>query len=271
MPLRIFKDISNLSALAVCACDALVFNSVAYFLPLYFQLVLSVSPSVSGVYMLAVAIPLALVSLASGYIIEKTGRFLEVLQGGLAIMTLGVGLLINFSADKDLGKIIGFLVVVGIGFGPNFHAPLIALQTRIREADMASGTAAFGFVRMVSGAIGVVVGQVVFQLLMKPHLGDFVASGVSTELADLLAGGEAISEAKNVIRLPLGQQQVVRGGMSSALRGTWVLYTVVSGIGLLVSFGIHRQKLQRDYSQQKLPNSVTRPSDEEAVRAEPEK
>lgn len=29
MPLRIFKDPSNLSALAACACDALVFNSTA--------------------------------------------------------------------------------------------------------------------------------------------------------------------------------------------------------------------------------------------------
>jgi MFS family permease len=40
MPLRIFKDSSNLCALAVCACDTLVFTSVAYFLPLYFQVVL---------------------------------------------------------------------------------------------------------------------------------------------------------------------------------------------------------------------------------------
>jgi MFS family permease len=45
MPLRIFKDVSNLSALAVCACDTLVFTSVACFLPLYFQIVLGRSPS----------------------------------------------------------------------------------------------------------------------------------------------------------------------------------------------------------------------------------
>ena len=83
MPLRIFKDISNLSALGVCACDALVFNSVAYFLPLYFQIVLGRSPAATGVLMLAIAIPLAIVSFVSGHVIEKTGRFLEVLQAGL--------------------------------------------------------------------------------------------------------------------------------------------------------------------------------------------
>lgn len=255
MPLRIFSDISNLSALGVCACDALVFNSVAYFLPLYFQIVLASSPSTTGLYLLAVAVPLALVSFISGIIIEKTGRFLEVLQSGLAVMTLGIGLLITFNTQRDLVKIIAFLVVIGIGFGPNFHAPLIALQTRIREEDMGSGTSAFGFVRMVSGAIGVVVGQVVFQLLMKPHYGNFLLSGLSAEFAAKLAGGEAISEADAVAALPALQRQVVRQGMTDALRGGWIFYTAVSGAGLLISFGIKRSVLGREGGKNKKEGS----------------
>lgn len=246
MPLRIFRDISNLSALGVCACDALVFNSVAYFLPLYFQLILSTSPAISGVYMLAVAIPLALVSLLGGWIIQKTGRYLEVLQGGLALMTVGVGLFISFGPSLDLGKIIGFLVVLGIGMGPNFQAPLTALQSRIQESDIAAGTSAFGFVRMVSGAIGVVVGQVVFQIMMRPHLGQFTDAGLSRDFAEALAGGEAVSEATTVAQLPALQRFVVRSGMTEALRGTWIFYTVVSGLGLIVSFGIQRKKLERE-------------------------
>lgn len=268
MPLRIFKDVSNLSALGVCACDALVFNSVAYFLPLYFQLVLAKSPSTAGLYMLAVAIPLALISFLAGYIIEKTGRYLEVLQTGLALMTIGVGLLISFTPNLDLAKIIGFLVVIGLGFGPNFHAPLIALQTRIREADIASGIAAFGFVRMVSGAIGVVVGQVVFQILMKPHFAAFLSSGIDAGFAERLAGGEAISEALAVATLPGAQRDVVRGGMTVALRGTWIFYTVVSAVGLAISFGIKRTVLKREGKEKKGVEVAERREDEEMGRAE---
>ncbi|KAF2119780.1 major facilitator superfamily domain-containing protein, partial [Lophiotrema nucula] len=246
MPLRIFKDISNISALGVVACDALVFNSVAYFLPLYFQLVLATSPSTTGLYMLAVAIPLALVSFASGWIIEKTGRYLQVLQAGLALMTVGVGLLIDFDTATPLSKIIGFLVVIGLGFGPNFHAPVIALQKRIKESDIAAGMGAFSFVRMVSGAIGVVIGQVVFQALMHPHLNDFIRAGVAPEFAKRLAGGEAISQTEAVKNLPAVQQRSVRGGMTEALRATWIFYTCVSAVGLLVSFGIHRGRLSNE-------------------------
>lgn len=250
-PLRIFRDVSNLSALGVCACDALVFNSVAYFLPLYFQLVLSTSPERSGVYMLAVAIPLAICSFVGGWIIEKTGRYLEVLQSGLALMTVGVGLFISFKTTLELVKIIFFLIIIGIGFGPNFNAPLIALQTRIRESDMAAGTSAFGFVRMVSGAIGVVVGQVVFQLLMRPHFTDFVGAGLTKDFAEALSGGEAISQFDGMAALREDQRSVVRGGMLDALRGVWIFYTVVSALGLCVSFGIHRGRLERGGEGQK--------------------
>lgn len=263
LPLRIFKDISNLSALSVCACDALAFNSVAYFLPLYFQIVLGLSPSLSGIYMLAVAIPLALVSFASGYVIEKTGRFLEVLQAGLFTMTLGIGLLISLDASQHIGKIIAFLIVIGLGFGPNFGAPLIALQTRVRPVDIATGTSAFGFTRMISGAIGVVVGQVVFQLLMAKHLDQFLDAGVARDLAQRLADGEALSLASKVAMLPGAQKLVVKAGLTSALRGTWILYTVVSALGLLVSFGIKRTKLNREGGSEEGLESVETAGSEE--------
>jgi Na+/melibiose symporter-like transporter len=248
LPLRIFKDLSNLSALSVCACDSLAFNSVAYFLPLYFQIVLGQSPSLSGAYMLAIAVPLASISFASGYFIEKTGRFLEVLQAGLLLMTIGIGLLISLSTSNDTGKIIAFLIIIGLGFGPNFGAPLIALQTRIQESDIATGTAAFGFVRMISGAIGVVMGQVIFQFLIIPHFHNFIEAGISHDLARQLVRGKAISLTQNIAALPQNQKLAARDGLASALKGIWICYTVVSGLGLLVSFGIKRKKLQHETS-----------------------
>jgi hypothetical protein len=67
------------------------------------------------------------VSFPSGYVIERTRRFLEVLQADLLLITVGVGLLISLGATQGLEKIIAFLVVIGLGFGPNFGTPLIAL------------------------------------------------------------------------------------------------------------------------------------------------
>lgn len=264
MPLRIFADLSNLSALGVCAFDALVFNSIAYFVPLYLQIVAARSPATTGVCMLALAIPLTVVSLTSGYVIEKTGRFMDWLQAGLVLMTCGVGALISLSSTFDLAKTIGFLVLIGAGFGPTFHTPLIALQTRIADGDMAVGTATFGFVRMLSGAVGVVVGQVVFQALMARQLDGIIAAGVPRGLAELLAGGEAVSQASAVGALPELQRAVVREGFTTALRGTWVCYAVVGALGVLASFGIRRVTLQREVKNEVAVEEVKNGADVEA-------
>ncbi|KAF2201400.1 MFS general substrate transporter [Delitschia confertaspora ATCC 74209] len=246
MPLRIFADTSNLSALGVCACDALVFNSVAYFLPLYFQIILSSSPSSTGVLMLSLAIPLAVVSLGAGWVMNRTGHYLLILRAGLALMTVGVGLFVAFPASKNWAIMILFPVVVGIGFGPNFHAPLIALQTRVKDGDIPAGTAAFSFIRCVAGAVGVVLGQVVFQAGMRSHGADFMNVGVGKGFADALAGGDAIALAEDVRTLPKTGERFVVGIMNAAMRNVWIMYTVVSAVGLLISFGIIRERLTRE-------------------------
>ena len=130
MPFSIFGHTHNLCALAVCFFDAFVFNAVAYFMPLYFQTVLGATPLQSGVWMLALAIPLAIISATAGFLMHKSGRYLELLRGGLLLMTIGLGLCINFPSYTSWPRIIAFLVIIGIGFGPNFHAPLIALDRK---------------------------------------------------------------------------------------------------------------------------------------------
>ena len=248
MPLRIFRDRSNLSALAVCAFDALIFNSIAYFVPLYFQIVAAKGPLTTGVLMLALAIPLTIVSFTSGFAIEKTGRFMDWLQFGLVVSVAGIAAMASLTPSSSLAKSIGFLIIMGTGFGPVFHAPLIALQTRIAEKDMAVGTATFGFVRMLFGAVGLVIGQVIFQALMRPQLPAILAAGVPAELAQQLAGGEAVSLINAVALLDSAQKAVVRSGFMSALRGAFICYAIVAALGVVASLGIKRVTLKRDTS-----------------------
>jgi MFS family permease len=251
MPFSIFSNLSNLSALAVCFFDAFVFNSVAYFLPLYFQTVLSASPLQSGIWMLALAIPLSIFSACAGAIMQATGRYLELLRGGLFLMTVGTGLFINLQAYRDWARIITFLIIVGIGFGPNFHAPLIALQTRLAPKDVAVGTATFGFVRMLSGAMGVSLGQVVFQSQMKRHYTSFLDAGINNGTVIALVRGSAISSAASINSLVPHQMEVVKAAETLSFSRMWILYCVASAVGLLVSFGITRQVLTTTHEEVK--------------------
>lgn len=131
MPLDLFSKRSNLAALATCFFHAFVFISGNYFLPLYFQAVLGATPILSGVYLLPTALSLSFLSAFTGVFIKKTGQYLPMIWFGMILMTLGFGLFIDFDVNTSWAKIIVFQIIAGIGVGPNFQSPLIALQSLV--------------------------------------------------------------------------------------------------------------------------------------------
>jgi MFS family permease len=131
MPLDLFSKRSNLAALGSCFLHAYVFIAGNYFLPLYFQAVLGATPILSGVYLLPQAVALSFMSMFTGIFIKKTGKYLPLIWGGMFMMTLGFGLFIDLDVNSSWAKIIVYQIIAGIGVGPNFQAPLIALQSLV--------------------------------------------------------------------------------------------------------------------------------------------
>jgi MFS family permease len=131
MPLDLFSKRSNMAALGVNFFHAYVFIPGSYFLPLYFQAVLGATPILSGVYLLPTALSLSFLSAFTGVFIKKTGQYLPPIWFGLFFMTLGTGLFIDLGPNAGWAKIIIYQIIAGIGVGPNFQSPLIALQSLV--------------------------------------------------------------------------------------------------------------------------------------------
>jgi hypothetical protein len=247
MPLRIFKHPSNVAALGVCFCQSFVFIAGSYYMPLYFQAVLGATPLLSGVYLLPFALSLSFTSAASGIFIKKTGKYLPAIWFGVVVMTLGFGLLLDLDATANWPKIILFQIVAGIGVGPNFQSPLIALQTMVEPRDIATATATFGFVRSLSTSISVVIGSVVFQNEMQKRQPSLVAA-LGQETADLLSGGAAGASVGIVKSLPPAQQVIARQAFFESLRSMWIMYVAFAGLAILVSLMVGNQKLSKDHT-----------------------
>lgn len=220
MPLRIFKYRSNIASLGVCFVHGFVFISSSYYLPLYFQAVRGATPLLSGVYILPSAISLSFASMGTGIFIRKTGKYLPPIWFGFLFMTLGMGLFIDFDATSGWAKIIIFQIIVGIGIGPNFQAPLIALQTKVKPRDIATATATFGFVRQLATSISVVIGGVVYQNEMKKRAATLTAA-VGPKDAGVLTGGGAGASVDLIDALPSGPRQVVRVAFAQSLQPMW--------------------------------------------------
>lgn len=246
MPLRLFKQPSNLASLGVCFCHGFVFIAGTYYMPLYFQAVLGATPLLSGVYLLPFVLALSFTSGATGAFIKKTGKYLPPIYFGLFVMTLGYGLFIDLPASPGWAKIIIYQIIAGIGVGPNFQAPLIALQSLVAPKDIATATATFGFTRNISTAISVVVGSVVFQNEMEKRYSSLVSS-LGPALANQLKGGSAGASVGIVTALPPAQREIARHAFWASLRIMWIMYVAFSALALFVSFFITANKLSKEH------------------------
>lgn len=250
MPLRLFKFRSNIAALGVVFVHGMVFIAGSYYLPLYFQAVRGATPLLSGVYLLPTALSLSFASAFTGVFIRKTGLYLPPIWFGLFFMTLGYGLFTDFSANSSWAKLIIYQIIAGIGIGPNFQSPLIALQTHVPPRDIATATATFGFIRQLSTSISVVIGGVVYQNQIQKYVPE-LRTALGSQYASELSGSGAGANVDLIDTLPAAQRTVARRVFAESLHPMWIMYVCLSGVGLLISFFISKKTLSKTHEEAK--------------------
>ncbi|KAL2199430.1 major facilitator superfamily-domain-containing protein [Corynascus similis CBS 632.67] len=250
VPMYLFSSRSAAASLGVASLHGMVFMSGSYYLPLYFQAVLGASPLMSGVYILPWVMSLSIMSAITGIIMKKTGKYLPLIICGMAVMTLGFGLFVNLEPRANWAKIVVYQLIAGLGVGPNFQSPLIALQTTVEPRDMASATATFAFIRQLFTSISIVIGSVVFQNGMEKQYPKLLKQ-LGPDAANLLSGSNAASSVGLVNTLPDRERQIAREAYFESLRTMYIMYVVFAGVGLLVGFLVGSRKLSKVHTEHK--------------------
>jgi MFS family permease len=165
MPLAVFTSWSNNATFIVVFMHSMVLIGIEYYLPLYFQSVLQVSPLRSGVLLLPLIVMQAVVEIIAGALINRTGHYRGFIWAGTSLMTLGTGLYIYFGSDTPVAVVVGLEIVGAFGPALLFQAPMIAIQNTVNQVDTAAATASLGFVRSIAMALSVVLGGTVFQVV----------------------------------------------------------------------------------------------------------
>jgi hypothetical protein len=249
-PLRLFKSPSNLATFGIAYIHGLAYIADLYYLPLYFQIVLGASPILSGVYLLPVAVTLCVASSLTGVYISHSGRYRPPIYFGLVMMILGHGLYINLQPYASWSRIIIFQIIAGLGLGPLFQAPIIAIFSMTKPADTASAAATVFFARDIATAMSIVFGGVIFQNRIRAYKSD-IDGVVSPALAELITSGGATTATDQIRGLPSAARSVVRDRYNKALQSEWIFYTALSGAALLLSVFISKQVLTREHKMNK--------------------
>ncbi|KAE8397790.1 major facilitator superfamily-domain-containing protein [Aspergillus pseudonomiae] len=233
LPLRSLVSRSTIPCFLTAFFHSFTFIAYDYFNPLYFQLVLHVSPIQSGLYLFSLVLPLSAMTLASGFFVQRTGAYRPAIWFGSSFMVAGTGLFIDFGPHLVLWKIVIYQLIAGVGAGPLFQAPMIAFQSALKPENVATGNAALTFLKNLATSLSLVIGGVVAQ----SGLGD-------VRLSSLNGDGETDEGGVNQTALLPG------------LRNMWIFYTAICGTMAIVSLAIKKYSLSQDNESERGVNNA---------------
>jgi EmrB/QacA subfamily drug resistance transporter len=188
LPLELFRNrtYSTTSAIGFVVGVSL-FGSVT-FLPLYLQVVKGHTPTASGLLMTPMMAGLLATSIASGYIISRTGRYRRFPIAGTALATVALYLLSRLGVATSTPTAGVYMLLLGLGIGMVLQVIVLAAQNAVPYRLLGVATSGSALVRQVGGSIGVSAFGAIFsnelthQLAQRVPAAAHVPTGASPEV-----------------------------------------------------------------------------------------
>jgi EmrB/QacA subfamily drug resistance transporter len=130
---------------------------VTIFTPLYCQMVLGASASVSGLALIAFMGGATLGSLLTGRLLVRLTHYMRVPIVGLIVAIVTLGFLAAEPAGLSLGVFTVLLGVLGAAIGPMYPASTILMQNAVKLHQLGTATGTLNFFRLLGGAVIVAV------------------------------------------------------------------------------------------------------------------
>ncbi|KUI52738.1 Putative HC-toxin efflux carrier TOXA [Cytospora mali] len=196
---------------------------VIYYLPIYFQSIDNVSPTMSGVRNLPLILGVTIATIASGSFISMTGIAAPIKVIGTALATIASGLIYTLDIGTPTGKWIGYQLLGGIGWGLGLQIPIITAQATSPPEDLAEVTAIILFFQLIGGSFLVSAAQSSFVNIIVKTI-PYSAPGVNP--ATLLATGA--TELRDVFT-----PEQVPGILVAYMRGLKIVFAIsLASVGL---------------------------------------
>ena len=170
LPLHLFK-LRTFSVTSVVGfiVGFAMFGAITY-LPAFFQVVRGISPTLSGLYLLPLMVGLLGVSIASGQIISRTGKYRFFPIAGTALMTLGLFLLSLMGPDSTTWQDSLYMLVLGMGIGGVMQVLVIIVQNGVPHSELGVATSGATFFRSIGGSFGTAIFGAIFSNVLVGNL-----------------------------------------------------------------------------------------------------
>lgn len=167
LPLSLFRnDIVTISNSVGFIMNAGMMGALIY-LPFYVQGVEGISPTYSGYVTMPMSISMVILSMITGRLLTKTGKYKRFALMGLPIMIVGM-LIMAFMNSVWMAVI--SMIVFGFGLGTGLPIFTITIQNAVSPALLGVATASSQLFRNLGGTIGIAVMGAIMQSGLIRHL-----------------------------------------------------------------------------------------------------
>ncbi|EIW64531.1 amino acid permease ScVBA-like protein [Trametes versicolor FP-101664 SS1] len=233
-----FRDLLVIT-LATTFLHNFAFNAGTFYLALYFQAVDGLSPIQAGITMLPYSLGSSLASMPAAWLIgywsqrrNDTACQKFLICAGLAIASVGFGLMMLMSERSTHLEQTLFPLIAGVGLGMLFHAPYQVFTRALRRQEVASGTSAFFLVRFTGATVGLAVAGAVF----LGRLSSTLPPGVDASV---------VLESVTALRNQSNWDEVLHA-LSLAIKAIWAVCCPCLGVALLVGISMFTRKIAVD-------------------------
>ncbi|KAI1854766.1 hypothetical protein JX266_000884 [Neoarthrinium moseri] len=227
---------------------SVLIQAIGYFFPVYFQAVKGTTVLKSGTFYLPYAIGSLFFAVLGGVLLAKLGNYKILHFVAFALSSLGIGSYPLLDSETSKVAWVFIELVSSAGLGITVSTMLPAIMSALAEADVASSTAAYSFIKTFGYVCGVTIASIIFNAAINANLDLVSDPAVRDRLRDSQAYAFA-SEVHGLWEASAYSPEIwkeIAQVYTRSLRTIWWVGLGFSLVGLLLAFGERAHELRSE-------------------------
>ncbi len=239
LPLALLRDPVFAVAGALSLIVGFALFGAVTFLPLYFQTVDLATPTAAGLRLVPMMVGVLCMSIVSGQVISRTGRYRAFPIAGTLLMSAGLVLLSRLDVATSSAATALYLLVFGLGLGSVMQVLVLAVQNAVDYTMLGAATSGVTMLRGIGGSLGTAV----FGAIFTARLTDSLRGTLRGPLAAQVSHGGRLTGAQ-VARLPPAARGVYQHAYVHSLSPVFAMAAGVAALGFVLSLRLQERALR---------------------------
>ncbi|MFE1837806.1 MDR family MFS transporter [Streptomyces sviceus] len=267
LPLKLFRIRTFALSSAISFVIGFAMFGAMTYLPTFLQVVMGVSPTMSGVHMLPMVLGLLLTSTLSGQVVSRSGRWKIFPVLGTAVTAAGLLLLHRLTESSGNLEMSLYFFVFGFGLGLVMQVLVLIVQNAVSYEDLGVATSGVTFFRSIGSAFGVAVFGTVFTSRLDDKLHDVFTGPAQSRAAAVLE-----ADPRAMDRLPPALRPSALHAYATSITDVFLYAAPIVLLAFALTWFLKEDRLRGsvtapDMAQTLSVHPVHRSSREEAQRA----